>query len=105
MITFSDSAIVQIGKSRRSASDFFCISMTQQGCSGFAYKFEVMENPGDSFVRGEFNGVNFAISRDYVERLAGVKIDWVVDGFSSRMSVINPNVKNSCGCGSSVMFG
>lgn len=105
MIKFSDSAILQISKSKQNVGDFFCISMTQQGCSGFAYKFEIFENPDDSFLRAEFNGLNFAVSLAYVDRLDGVMIDWVVDGFSSRMSVVNPNVKNSCGCGSSVMFG
>ncbi|MGA8163591.1 MAG: iron-sulfur cluster assembly accessory protein [Waddliaceae bacterium] len=74
------------------------------GCNGFEYALEYSEKPlpdDEVFVSEE---IEIHINRADVERLLGSEIDFVdVKGLngSSGFKVTNPNVRSSCGCGTS----
>lgn len=106
MVTLTQSAAEHIKKMLDADNAlYFKIKLSEKGCSGFAYVMSAEAEAGEDCVVHECGGgVKVAIPRRDEERLGAVEIDWVRDGFSSRLSVSNPKVVNSCGCGSSFMF-
>ena len=71
------------------------------GCSGFEYFLDFSEKPKVGDLLLESNGVQIHIHHKSVERLMGSVIDYV-DGLNGAgFKVSNPNVKSSCGCGTS----
>src|SRR6476620_11345823 len=63
------------------------------GCSGFSYDLYFEDKPTDMDETFEANGVNL-----YLE---GTEIDYVEGLHGSGFKFNNPNVKGTCGCGSS----
>jgi iron-sulfur cluster assembly accessory protein len=71
------------------------------GCSGFEYFLDFSEKPKVGDLILESNGIQIHIHHKSVERLMGSMIDYV-DGLNGAgFKVSNPNVKSSCGCGTS----
>ncbi len=71
------------------------------GCNGFEYVLDFSEkaNPDDQvFVS---NGIEIHAKKAMVPRLLGSEIDYVEGLRGSGFKVSNPNVRSSCGCGSS----
>ena len=71
------------------------------GCSGFEYFLDFSEKPqvGDQIL--ESSGIQIHVHSKSVERLMGSVIDYV-DGLNGAgFKISNPNVKSSCGCGTS----
>ena len=71
------------------------------GCSGLSYqfKFEPGERPTDHVF--EFGGVKIFIDPKSMLYLNGMTLDWKDSLMQSGFAFDNPNVKGSCGCGSS----
>lgn len=71
------------------------------GCSGFEYVLDYSEkaNPDDKVF--ESNGVEIHVKEAMVPRLLGSEIDYVEGLRGSGFKISNPNVRSSCGCGSS----
>jgi iron-sulfur cluster assembly accessory protein len=71
------------------------------GCSGFSYHmaFDNQENATDNVY--EFNGVKVAIDQMSEMYLDGVQIDYIETLEGAGFKFNNPNVKSTCGCGSS----
>lgn len=80
------------------------LGLSKSGCNGYAYKIELIGAPAPHEVEMESNGVRLAVNPQDFERLDGVRLDWVREGLSSRLAIINPNEKSSCGCGESIGF-
>jgi iron-sulfur cluster assembly accessory protein len=71
------------------------------GCSGFEYFLDFSEKPKTGDLVLESNGIEIHIHHKSTERLMGSVIDYV-DGLNGAgFKISNPNVKSSCGCGSS----
>lgn len=71
------------------------------GCSGFEYFLDFSEKPQPGDLVLESNGVQIHINHKSTERLMGSVIDYA-DGLNGAgFKVSNPNVKSSCGCGTS----
>lgn len=71
------------------------------GCSGFEYFLDFSEKPKVGDLVLESNGVQIHVHHMSVNRLMGCVIDYV-DGLNGAgFKVSNPNVKSSCGCGTS----
>lgn len=71
------------------------------GCSGFEYVLDFSEKaePDDQvFVS---NGIEIHVKKAMVPRLLGSEIDFVDGLRGSGFKISNPNVRSSCGCGSS----
>ena len=71
------------------------------GCSGFSYQmnFENQTNGIDKTF--EFDGLKVFVDQASLMYLDGTKIDYVETLEGSGFKFENPNVKTTCGCGSS----
>lgn len=71
------------------------------GCSGFEYFLDFSEKPRPDDTVLASNGISIHIHNKSFQRLLGSVIDYV-DGLNGAgFKISNPNVKSSCGCGSS----
>ena len=70
------------------------------GCSGFAYNlyFDQIQGVDQSF---ESEGVCMVCDQMSLMYLVGTEIDYVESLQGSGFKFTNPNVKSTCGCGSS----
>lgn len=74
------------------------------GCSGFEYVLDFSEEAEEGDVVFKSNGLEIHIEKDALSRLIGCEIDFL-DGLNgSGFKISNPNVKGSCGCGSSQAY-
>ncbi len=71
------------------------------GCSGFEYTLDYSEKalPEDTVFVSE--GIEIHVEKALVDRLIGSEIDYVDGLQGSGFKISNPNVRTSCGCGSS----
>ena len=70
------------------------------GCSGFAYDL-FFDQVQDVDQRFESQGVKMLCDQMSLMYLVGTEIDYVEDVQGSGFKFNNPNVKSTCGCGSS----
>lgn len=71
------------------------------GCSGFTYDLYFEDSPTDMDERFESNGVALFVDPLSYQYLEGTEIDYVDGLHGSGFKFGNPNVKGTCGCGSS----
>lgn len=71
------------------------------GCNGFEYVLDYSEKALADDKIFEASGVQIHISKAMVPRLLGSVIDFVEGLRGSGFKVTNPNVRSSCGCGTS----
>lgn len=71
------------------------------GCSGFEYVLDYSEKAQPEDQIFESQGIEIHIEKMMVPRLLGSEIDFVDGLNSSGFKISNPNVRSSCGCGSS----
>ena len=70
------------------------------GCSGFAYDL-FFDQPQDVDQSFESQGVKILCDQMSLMYIVGTEIDFVEDVQGSGFKFNNPNVKSTCGCGSS----
>ncbi len=77
------------------------VSVVGGGCSGFSYQmnFENQTNGIDKTF--EFYGLKVYVDQASLMYLNGTKIDYVESLEGAGFKFENPNVKSTCGCGSS----
>jgi iron-sulfur cluster assembly protein len=77
------------------------VAVVGGGCSGFSYHmaFDNQENPSDNVY--EFEGVKLYVDQMSEMYLEGVQIDYIETLEGAGFKFNNPNVKSTCGCGSS----
>ena len=77
------------------------VSVVGGGCSGFSYQmnFENETNPIDKVY--EFDGLKVFVDQASLMYLKGTRIDFVESLEGAGFKFENPNVKSTCGCGSS----
>ena len=77
------------------------VAVVGGGCSGFQYHmaFENQTTDADEVV--DFNGLKVAVDQMSSMYLDGVEIDYVETLEGAGFKFNNPNVKSTCGCGSS----
>jgi iron-sulfur cluster assembly accessory protein len=71
------------------------------GCSGFEYFLDYSEKPKTDDLVIESQGVQIHVHKKSFDRLLGSVIDYVDGLQGAGFKISNPNVKSSCGCGSS----
>jgi iron-sulfur cluster insertion protein len=69
------------------------------GCSGFQYRFDLVEAGEPDDLRVERDGAAALIDEVSLVLLQGSEIDFVDELAGAEFKVINPNAKSSCGCG------
>ena len=77
------------------------VAVVGGGCSGFSYHmaFDNQENPTDNIY--DFDGIKVAVDQMSEMYLDGVQIDYIETLEGAGFKFNNPNVKSTCGCGSS----
>jgi iron-sulfur cluster assembly accessory protein len=77
------------------------VSVVGGGCSGFSYQmnFENETNGIDKVY--EFEGLKVFVDQASLMYLKGTKIDYIESLEGAGFKFENPNVKTTCGCGSS----
>jgi len=77
------------------------VAVVGGGCSGFQYHmaFENQTNENDEVM--DFDGLRVAVDQMSSMYLDGVEIDYIETLEGAGFKFNNPNVKSTCGCGSS----
>ena len=77
------------------------VAVVGGGCSGFSYHmaFDNQENPTDNIY--QFDGLKVLVDQMSEMYLDGVQIDYIETIEGAGFKFNNPNVKSTCGCGSS----
>lgn len=71
------------------------------GCNGFEYALDYSEKASPNDKIFESQGIQIHVDKGMVGRLLGSEIDFVDGLQGSGFKVSNPNVRSSCGCGTS----
>lgn len=75
------------------------------GCNGFSYIFEWSDGPPDNNDRVfKLDGASVYIDPKSMVYLNGTQLEFEKSFIGHGFKLSNPNVKGSCGCGSSVAF-
>jgi iron-sulfur cluster assembly accessory protein len=74
---------------------------TAGGCGGFQYILDFCDEGTDKDAVFVSEGIKIHVEKQAVSRLTGCIIDYVDALHGAGFKISNPNVKSSCGCGSS----
>jgi iron-sulfur cluster assembly accessory protein len=77
------------------------VSVEGGGCSGFSYKFDLVDSPNEDDVVLEKDGATVVIDDLSLVYMGGSVIDFVDDLIGQSFQIRNPNAVASCGCGTS----
>jgi iron-sulfur cluster assembly accessory protein len=77
------------------------IAVVGGGCSGFSYSMAFETNPGMLDKTYSFEGLKVFVDQASLLYLDGAEVDYVESLEGSGFKFNNPNVKSTCGCGSS----
>ncbi len=77
------------------------IAVVGGGCSGFSYSMAFENSPGLLDKTYNFEGLKVFIDQASLLYLDGAQVDFVETLEGSGFKFNNPNVKSTCGCGSS----
>ena len=81
----------------------FKISLVEGSC-GWTYEFKFKESKGPGEIVFEDKGVKILMNENDVDKLRGTVIDYVDGLQGAGFKILNPNVKGTCGCGTSVVI-
>ncbi|MGH9555541.1 MAG: HesB/IscA family protein [Terriglobales bacterium] len=71
------------------------------GCSGFSYSMQFENSPGMMDKVYDFNGLKVYVDATSLMYLTGCQVDYLETLEGAGFKFENPNVKSTCGCGSS----
>jgi iron-sulfur cluster assembly protein len=77
------------------------IAVVGGGCSGFSYSMAFETSPGLLDKTYQFDGLRVFVDQASLLYLDGAEVDYVETLEGSGFKFNNPNVKSTCGCGSS----
>ncbi len=77
------------------------ISVEGGGCSGFFYKFDLVECRNNDDIAIERNGATLLIDELSLVYMDGSVVDFVDELMSQSFQIKNPNAVAGCGCGTS----
>jgi iron-sulfur cluster assembly accessory protein len=80
------------------------LEIRAKGCSGNSYSMDFVQDKDikkyDEIVEIDSTH-NLVVDAGAIMKVAGMELDWLEDGFSSRLVFNNPNITGTCGCGES----
>ncbi len=102
-ITVSDSAAKRIAKILSTEPDKTALRVSVEGggCSGFSYKYDLVNDEAEDDIVIEKLGAKVLIDSISVPYIDGSEIDFVDDLMGQSFQIRNPNATASCGCGTS----
>jgi len=71
------------------------------GCSGMAYVMEFADELDEGDQVFEDRGVKVIVDPKSLVYLDGTEVDYAKEGLNEGFKFVNPNEKDSCGCGES----
>ncbi|MBX3596175.1 MAG: iron-sulfur cluster insertion protein ErpA [Rhizobiaceae bacterium] len=77
------------------------VSVEGGGCSGFSYKFDLVDARNEDDIAIERDGATVLIDDLSLMYMNGSVIDFVDDLMGQSFQIKNPNAVASCGCGTS----
>src|ERR1051325_10074827 len=77
------------------------IGVVGGGCSGFSYSMSFENSPGVMDKTFDFDGLKVFVDATSAMYLNGCVVDYVETLEAAGFKFENPNVKSTCGCGSS----
>jgi iron-sulfur cluster insertion protein len=83
------------------AASLFRVSVEGGGCSGFQYKFELVNDTAPDDILIKRDGATVAIDPVSADFVNGSEIDFVEELIGAHFKITNPNATASCGCGTS----
>lgn len=102
-VTLTDRAAHRIAEivAGEAAETVLRISVEGGGCSGFQYKFDLVQARAADDLVIEKEGATVLIDPVSVGFLEGAEIDFVDEIIGAAFKINNPNASSSCGCGTS----
>jgi len=104
LIALSDKAAEKITEIRgeENIEDTYALRLKVQGggCSGFSYDL-YFDQPQEMDRTFEVKGVKLMCDQMSLMYLVGTEVDYVEGLHGAGFKFVNPNVKSTCGCGSS----
>lgn len=103
MVTLSDAAAKRIAAILMShpGKHALRISVEGGGCSGFSYKYELVEQHNDDDLVIEKDGARVLVDSVSLPFMDGAEINFVDNLMGQAFEIKNPNAVSSCGCGTS----
>jgi len=100
-VTVTERAAHKIGEilRREPAGTMLRVSVEGGGCSGFQYKFDLVEEADADDLKVERDGAAALVDVVSLALLNGSEIDFADELAAAEFRVKNPNAKSSCGCG------
>jgi iron-sulfur cluster assembly protein len=77
------------------------IAVVGGGCSGFSYSMAFENQPNMLDKTYQYDGLKVFVDQASMLYLDGAEVDYVENLEGSGFKFSNPNVKSTCGCGSS----
>ncbi len=104
MITLTDKAVEKVKEiieQQEPRPAGLRIAIVGGGCSGFSYQmaFDTQSNGTDRVL--DYSGLKVFVDQASLLYLNGTEVDYVETFEGSGFKFNNPNVKSTCGCGSS----
>lgn len=102
-ITVSDAAAKRIAKILSNDPDKTALRVSVEGggCSGFSYKYDLVNDQAEDDIVIEKLGAKVLIDPISVPYMDGSEIDFIDDLMGQSFQIKNPNATASCGCGTS----
>jgi iron-sulfur cluster assembly accessory protein len=104
MVQLTDSAVVKVREildQQEPKPAGLRISVVGGGCSGFSYSMAFENAPNMLDKTYDYNGLKVFIDQASLLYLDGARVDYVETMEGSGFKFDNPQVKSTCGCGSS----
>lgn len=102
-ISMSDAAASRIAAilSEEAGKTALRVSVEGGGCSGFSYKFDLVEAQEDDDLVIEKGDARVLVDQLSLVYMDGSEIDFVDNLLGQSFQIRNPNAVASCGCGTS----
>jgi iron-sulfur cluster insertion protein len=103
-VTLTSTAIAKVKEimaGQNPAPSGLRVGVVGGGCSGFSYSMQFENAPGMMDKVFEFEGLKVYVDATSVMYLNGCRVDYVETLEGAGFKFENPNVKSTCGCGSS----
>lgn len=104
MVNVSDSAagkIKELLAEEQKTDSGLRVFVQGGGCSGFQYGLMIEDAPSATDQSIEANGVKLFIDPISARYLEGAEVDFIDSVTGGGFTIRNPNVRTTCGCGSS----
>ena len=104
MITLTEAALNEVKRlmaSQNLTAVYLRMGVRGGGCSGLSYSLDFDTELGPHDRSFDVDGVTVVVDPKSYLYLNGTTLDYVRRGLTSGFSFQNPNVRQTCGCGSS----